>query len=317
MGHWEVEHGEVLLPAAAVADVKKSLRDTHNAHVDKVYDHAKRFWKHHGTQSRDKYRDAVDAYTQSLEPSRSTWGWKAGTAEQGEALSKSVREVLRDVERNTRGGNLRGVTWDDMDQAGLGKKTNRDTRFSTFNDGLAGIEIDGRTVKWHTDEDRRAVERFHTDPMGRSLRRALNDVTWTRGTGGVSRTDDENAAESRQQYGGSVGVASWWGPRGAETYKYEHGFWPTGSPQAKADEAKRRKREATKAARKTSGASKPAKAAGAGQFCGAMKADKSGLCGRRITSGKCPDHGVSAKATVVTPTAVAGAAAIANANPFA
>jgi hypothetical protein len=288
VGYWEVMSGELLLPAAAVAEVKKALRDANNAHVDAVYRHAKAFWKAHATQSRTKYAAAAETYVEVLTPRTNHYDATAHSA--ADQLAGDLSSVLAMVERDTRGRSLRGATWDDMARCGLTKASNRDVQFGS-DDG--SVIFDGRTIRWRTDQYKRSVERFENSGVGVALFAALGKVAWTRGTGGVAYAQDEYGVDVAVEHGGNaVSIYRAYGPRGAETYRRRYGSYPHGSPEALAEQAKKQRRaDAAKRAAATRSAASQATAANS--FCGHLNAERSQLCGQLLTAGGCPTHGAS------------------------
>lgn len=323
MSHNEAETGEWVLPSAEVARVKKALRDAHNGVAEAAYKEAKAFWKQHGTQSATKYAQAADRFVDRLRPRPpSLYGRPDPRAGHQRAVADAVREVLDRIAWHAQGGGqaLHGATWDDLESVGWGRKTNRDT---TFGDAEASVRINEktRTLRWKVGENNHAVEHAHDSLLGRTLFDHLSKVKWTRGTGGYIRYSSEYDTDEFGLGNGSR-LTRWHGPRGAEVWKQETGHYPYDSPEAKAERAKAQDKERKKAAaaRKREAAKRQKQAQQAAQkqaagssFCGALKKDQSGLCGRKLAGGKCPDHGtvgtsmaigVTTAGSVVPPTAV-------------
>jgi hypothetical protein len=290
VGHWEEMYGEVLLPAAAVPEVKKALREAHNRHADAVYDHAKAFWKRHATQSRTKYTAAVDAYVSALRPSSGRSGYYATEFSSADLLAGDLHHVLSLLDHTTQRASkpLRGATWADMGHAGLAKATNRDVSFGA-GDGV--VSFDGRTLRWHTDQNKRSIERFESSVVGAALYAALDRVTWSRGTGGAARGQDEYGVDAALHHGGNaVALCKVFGPIGAEAHRRQYGFYPQGSPEARAEQAKKQRR--SDAAKRSAATRKAARQPVAtGSFCGQLNAEATQLCGRLLTSAGCPTHG--------------------------
>ncbi|AXV09901.1 hypothetical protein DVS28_b0131 (plasmid) [Euzebya pacifica] len=301
MSRNEAETGEWVLPSAEVARVKKALRAAHNGVAEAAYREAKAFWKQHGTQSATKYAEAADRFVAQISPRPpSLYGRPDPRAAHQRAVADAVREVLDRIAWHARGGGqaLHGATWDDMDGVGWGRKTNRDT---TFGDAEASVRINEktRTLRWTVEENNHAVEHAHDGLLGKTLFGHLAKVKWTRGTGGIVRYLSEYDTDGFGLSNGSR-LSQWHGPRGAEVWKQETGHYPYDSPQGKAEAAKAQEKERKKAAaaRKRAAAKRQKQAQQAAQkqaagssYCGAVKKDASGLCGRKLASGKCPDHG--------------------------
>jgi hypothetical protein len=323
MSHNEEESGEWVLPSAEVARIKKALRDAHNGVAEAAYKEARSFWKQHGTQSAAKYAEAADRFVDRLRPRPpSLYGRPDPRAGHQRAVADAVREVLDRIAWQARGGGqaLHGATWDDMASVGWAKKTNRD---STFGDAEAAVRINEKTrrLRWEVDSNNHAVERAHDGLLGKTLFGHLAKVKWTRGTGGIVRYLSEYDTDELGLSNGAR-LTQWHGPRGAEAWKQETGHYPYDSPQGKAERAKAQEKERKKAAaarkreaakRQKAATQQAQKAAAGSSFCGAVKKDHSGLCGRKLAGGKCPDHGtvgtsmaigVTATGAVVPPTAV-------------
>lgn len=323
MSHNEAETGEWVLPSAEIPKIKKALRDAHNGVAEAAYTEAKAFWKAQGTQSAATYAEAADQFVDRLRPRPpSLYGRPDPRAGHQQAVAQAVREVLDRIAWQARGGGqaLHGATWADLEAVGWAKKTNRDT---TFGDAEASVRINEKTrrLRWKVEENNHAVERAHDSLLGKTLFAHLAKVKWTRGTGGIVRYSSEYDTDDFGLSNGSR-LASWHGPRGAEAWKQETGHYPYDSPEGKAERAKAQEKDRKKAAaarkraaakRQKAATQKAQKAAVESSFCGAVKKDHSGLCGRKLAGGKCPDHGtigtsmavgVTAAGAVVPPGAV-------------
>lgn len=305
MSNYDQEIGQWVLPSAEVARTKKVLRDAHNAVAEEAYAQAKRFWKEHGSQSIGTYRQRAEAFVGKLYPRQTSWGMGGGrNAARQRTVAEAVENVLWAIAWQADGGGkaLHGATWGDMAQAGWDKATNRTTVFR-HGEAVVKIDEDNRTLLWDSGDNNHAVDHAHARHLHQTLFAHLGRIKWTRGTGGTVRYSSEYDTDSHGLNSGSQ-LTQWHGPRGAEAYKHERGYWPDGSPQAKAEKAKKAKAEiakrqrAAKAARTKAAKQTQAKAAGS-KFCGAIKKDHSGLCGRKITSGKCPDHGTTSASLMI------------------
>ena len=323
MSRTEEERGEWLLPSAEVAKVKKALRDAHNGVAEDAYKAAKRFWKDHRTQNAATYKAAADRFVDQLSPRPPSLYAAPGTQfGHKRAVAEAVRQVLGRIGWQARGGGaaLHGATWADMESVGWGRKTNRDTAFGDA-DASVGINEDTRTLRWRVDANNHAVERAREGLIGRTLFNHLSKVKWTRGTGGVVWHVSEYDVD---EFGLSNGarLTNWHGPRGAAAYKAETGSYPPDSPQAKAAARKARDAKARKvaAAHKRHAAQRQKQAAlkqtSATMYCGAVKKDHSGLCGRKLAGGTCPDHGTVATKVAVGLPADAGAPSTVTTDPM-
>ena len=111
-----------------------------------------------------------------------------------------------------------GVSWSTvgkMTRGGNDKKPNKLTKkaMEFANGKTMGFDIDGegyitfdpktKTVAYNVGENNRAVERARESAVGRLFFRTMNNVTWTRGSGGELYGNDEY--NQHESYGGSGG----------------------------------------------------------------------------------------------------------------
>ncbi|EMY34059.1 hypothetical protein D477_011591 [Arthrobacter crystallopoietes BAB-32] len=93
--------------------------------------------------------------------------------------------------------------------------TNRTTRFHLA-DGSIDLDRETSSVDWTVSENTRAVEDAHADPLAKEFFKAIGQVKWTRGTGGVFTGNDELNQDNRHAGGGANYVTRAYGPIGAQ-----------------------------------------------------------------------------------------------------
>lgn len=86
MGHWETEHGEIVLPSAEFAAVRQAVQKAGHDHQTKVFDETQAFWK--GLTRKEQtdpvaYETArkklIDARRQAIDSARRIWGSRSVT----------------------------------------------------------------------------------------------------------------------------------------------------------------------------------------------------------------------------------------------
>lgn len=201
MSHYDWEQGTIILPAAAVAQVKEKVRKAQNQLAASVYTEVKRFWVEDAKRTRSTrgYMTAYDAYIQRNQR------WPR-LPEEAQNIAYQVLEDLSQAPRQ--------ATWADLERCDLSRANNRDNRFLL---GETTIYFAGREVSWHVSENNNACERAHQHPVAKAFFSALNQVNWTRGSGGVILGNDEYNRDAGKHYdggGGSYTVVGF-GPLGA------------------------------------------------------------------------------------------------------
>lgn len=89
------------------------------------------------------------------------------------------------------------------------------------------IDVEKRTVTWDVDKSNRAVEHAWESTLGKAFRKALESVTWTRGSGGVFRYSDEYAEDAAMEHGGNpIHISQHFGPLGEQMVEDETGYNP-------------------------------------------------------------------------------------------
>jgi len=83
--------------------------------------------------------------------------------------------------------------------------------------GEATIRFAGAVVRWETGENNHQVDRAHSHPIAHVFFAALEQVVWTRGSGGFGVGNDEYRRESQQSGdGGNYETSLRYGPRGGQ-----------------------------------------------------------------------------------------------------
>lgn len=218
------ERGTIILPSAAVAPLKKQLRDfTNRLHAD-VRARAVRIHKEIRTTSVTKYRAELTRRSGRVHGGREA---KLGYLGLVEHLAYDVLEgICRDAERG--GVKLHQATVADVEQIAP-KATNRTTVFAVHDQygcPEASIDFDGRKVTWDVMEGNRNCENARASALGGTFFDALRRVTWTRGSGGVVVGNDEYNEDSKEHGGGANYIVDDFGPLGEAERAYSMGMTP-------------------------------------------------------------------------------------------
>lgn len=236
MSCYEWERATLTLPSAAVAPLKKALRDHANDFHAKVRAEAVRLHKSFGTRSLTKYRKALSeaerASWDKPEPVRSSFYASPppapGTAVPDSMVQSVAFDVLRSilwaVERD--GATLRQPTVADVEKVAP-RATNRTTCFSVHSrrgGHEATISFDGRTVTWDVGENNHAVEHAKEAPLAVLFFQELDKINWTRGTGGAGVGNNEYNRDDEYAGGGANYTTFTYGPLGDEVKAREMGL---------------------------------------------------------------------------------------------
>lgn len=193
MGHWDRQHGEIVLPSAEFAAVRQAVQKATHEHQSKVFDETQGFWK--GLTRKEQtdpaaytaaLRKYMEAKHQQLHAAQSRTSWSRP------APAPFTEEFLDDVEWRLglpHGGKPARVLKSD-----LPFPTNRTTSFPA-GEGSVSFDKDSNTVRWSTSENRGATDRAHDSVAGRAFFDRLKTVKWTRNTGGIIMGNNEYAAD--------------------------------------------------------------------------------------------------------------------------
>jgi hypothetical protein len=209
MGHWETEHGEIVLPSSAFAAVRQAVQTAEHEHQTRVFEDTQEFWK--GLTRKQQtdpaaYEAARAAYIAErrrlLESALRGWGRRSVTPHAEELIDDlSWRLELR-----------RGAAPARVLKSDIPFPTNRTTEFSA-GEGSITFNKDSKSVSWDTGQYRNVIDRAYRSPAGEALFAAIKQVKWTRGTGGVFHGNNENHSEEAWDRGDYVTTA--YGPIGA------------------------------------------------------------------------------------------------------
>jgi hypothetical protein len=209
MGHWETEHGEIILPSAEFAAVRQAVQKAVHEHYTKVFEETQVFWK--GLTRKEQtdpvaYEAArkrhIEERQRLTESALRGWGRRS--------VTPHAEEIIEDVDwRLTlpRGAKPARVLKTD-----LPFPTNRTTEFSA-GEGSVTFDKERNAVLWETGQYRRVIDKAHNSAAGEALFNRIRTVKWTRGTGGVFHGNNENHSEEAYDRGDYVTTA--YGPIGA------------------------------------------------------------------------------------------------------
>lgn len=217
MSRYEWEHGTIILPSAAVAPLKKSLRDTGNKLHNAVLAECRAWWAKNKTQSLDRYRQRLEESSYNV-----VQAWQGGQRLRvpREQVALKYEESLRALQKiqfdsQFDGKPLRQVQVADLNRIAP-RYTNRDT---VFHCGEADIVFNDRNVIWTVSENNHAVDRAREHLLAKKFFQELKKVKWTRGSGGVIVGNDEYNEESLDIGGGGNYITATYGPKGSQTLR--------------------------------------------------------------------------------------------------
>lgn len=238
MSTYEKERGEYLLPASEVASFRRGMVTAMNRHREKVYEAAQ----------------ALHAYL--TEPIQRPGG-KPARRERLAELNKAIKdrswrvsellyEALDKIDPMPRGYSFREPKWDQhvRDEAinmvlpwreGQPRKLQAPKKkdlpplpanTTSFHMGEAHVFIDPKTrrVEWSVAENNHSVSRARESLLGQVFFSQLNNVKWTRQTGGFLRYTNEYMRDAAWESGAdAVDTRNHKGPLGEKQREYEMG----------------------------------------------------------------------------------------------
>lgn len=209
MGHWETEHGDIILPSAEYAAVRQAVQNAEHAHQTKVFEETQEFWK--GLTRKEQTDPAayeaarvrhIAERRRLTESALRGWGRRS--------ITPHAEEVIDAVDwRLTLS---RGAAPARVLKSDIPFPTNRTTSFRA-GEGSITFDKDTKSVLWETGQYRNVIDKARNSPAGAALFEAVRKVKWTRGTGGIFRGNNENHSEEAEDRGDYVTTA--YGPVGA------------------------------------------------------------------------------------------------------
>lgn len=202
MSRNEWERGTIVLPTAAVAQIKQALRKAQNEMHDAVLAEAKRLEpiyvdqkprRAHFPAGLPETRSEAAGYAYDVIVSR--FCDRVGKAKTGRVVPADLRWVVGE------------------------RATNRTT---SFHCGAASVTFDGRKLHWEVADNNHAVDTARAQFLWRTLEQALRSVKWTRGTGGIIAGNDEYNEDAWGASGDYITAR--YGPLGAAEEEQFAGF---------------------------------------------------------------------------------------------
>ena len=176
----------MLLPSAAVAEVKRQLTDATNQMHRQAVQATRDFWLSYAksTRSTASYRAALEDYMDAglMSASGNILYRRPGGHPSG-IDSARLREQLYDLLESV-ADKPRRLTVAEV-AAAFPKATSRTTAWHP------GIRLNGRTLTFGAGENKDVRDEFASHPVGGALYRALAQVAWTRNSGSYSWGSDE------------------------------------------------------------------------------------------------------------------------------
>lgn len=192
MSRNEWEAGEIVLPTGEFARVRQAVSDSVRGEKESVYEAGQQFW---GGLTPKQKRGGHD-YVLALENFM--------------RANPTLPDAFAEAAQPDWGEPAKRITRDSIDFP-----TARTLVFRAGTEGRIIFDRGRPSVSWSSGDNNRAVERAHDTISAGVLFRALGQVKWTRGTGGVLSGNDEYNQDSREDgYGANYATAGF-GPRGA------------------------------------------------------------------------------------------------------
>jgi hypothetical protein len=228
MSRYDHEYGEIHVPRSEWADLKKAVRDAHNALQTERHEFAIRFHAALVASAKGvRNADWSDLGHRLID------AWPSGFPERHDDVlwrifQSATQRLSKEAGRYVDGASVRG-------SAGRPPKPIRTlypgatNRTLDFDVGEARISFDetNAVVHWRVSENNKAVEHARQEPVAIAFFKALDRVKWTARTGGTLYGNDEYNQESRggEGSGGDYVTARY----GNAKTEYEKMFAPSRS----------------------------------------------------------------------------------------
>jgi hypothetical protein len=248
MGRNEEERGTMVLPSAALAPLRKALVTALNAEQDRIFELAKavhdRLQQPDPTTGRKETLNAIKA-----ELRKDDWQWW----NRAHGLLSDIIDKIDGPIQEENGWSLRVPThrWAQAERdaamellipyrqkpqdrkvltplkKNLHKLPADTLHFSTRSETTLTIHPATRTVEWEVSRGKNNVRDAHKTTLAKAFFSFLENVKWTRGTGGVFRQSDEYAEDAAMSHGfNPVTISQHFGPLGEEEFTGVHGYNP-------------------------------------------------------------------------------------------
>jgi hypothetical protein len=223
------ERGEITVPSAEMAGLHKKLRDWTNNHHDLVRAQTALLHKEigQGTRSVKLYNDRLNAFERKMWDHEAqvqrngSWGYRkpAESAVAERRAKGAALEVLRHMLYVAGRDDAKGIHQPTVAEIAnhAPKVTNRTASFACIGDdgtSDANISFKGNVVTWDVQEGNRSRERAHETALAGIFFAALNQIKWTRTSGGFATGNDEHNQEDTGAGGGANYITFSYGPAG-------------------------------------------------------------------------------------------------------
>jgi hypothetical protein len=218
MSCYEWEHGEIVIPTAEWAPFKKHLRDHVNKHQERLYNEAIEIYGKLIAKAKDhrgfKWYHELDAIMNSrVNTTGGLWRTQVITPRYQVRIGKMCKYLwgigCGTAERTNPGRPRKPMKKD------FPMLTNRETVIRNDSVSVRFLDTD-HTVTWNVPENNHACESAHQSILGQAFFTAIDQVNFTRGSGGVIVGNDEYNRDSYDEGGGGNTTNRIFGPRGKD-----------------------------------------------------------------------------------------------------
>lgn len=200
VSHDQWEEGEFKLPSTEFSKLRQVLADQDTAEKTALFEHAQMFWKGLSAKQKSDRRAYELAYAEYEEANSHVEGVAGSLRRRAQVVSH-----LPDGFRRLVGADRRSAKPARVLKEQMSFPTNRTLEFCTPNGGaVATFNRAMNTVRWAAAPNNGAVDAARPSTLRNTLFRHLDQVRWTRGTGGVvtgnhEYNEDENG-QARNDY---------------------------------------------------------------------------------------------------------------------
>jgi hypothetical protein len=213
MSCYEWEKGEIVLPKTEWANFRKTLIKEHNERLTNLFNQAVDF--HAKLVEGSKGLRGDDKVKKQKELLGVLSGYRPASGAGHYADRRQDYEKIHDMLFKAEEGRWERTILTLPKKKDLGLLSLTGDCSINLQDAAIYLRNDSHTVKWVVPENNHACDHARQDPLAQRMFVLLNQVKWTRGSGGTIVGNNEYNRDSEDAYGGGNYVVATYGPESA------------------------------------------------------------------------------------------------------